>query len=333
MTAQPSRTDERRIRVLWNPSAGRKGGIPTNHSSREMLLDLMSRHGLGDELVEPGSEQEAVEAAVDAVDRAYDVVVAAGGDGTIGLVGRQLLGTPTALGILPLGSVMNIPRMLGLPRDPEEAAHILADGHVRSIDVGQVGDRIFYEAGSVGMTAAATRELPLVDKGDYGAIVRSIVAAFRFRPSEVRIELDGDRTIEARAVAVAVANGPFIGPGLAVAPGALLDDGLFDVRVFLHYTMAELLRYAWTMIRGRRPQERRSLTERASWVRITSERPLPVRADAQDLGTTPIVFEVRPRVLRVVAPDTPVSPTGSGRHGPHFPIRGRGVAASPSTEP
>jgi diacylglycerol kinase (ATP) len=298
-----------------------------------MLLGLLSRHGLGDELMEPGSEQEAVEAAKDAVDRGYDVVVAAGGDGTIGLVGRQLLGTRTALGILPLGSVMNIPRMLGLPRDPEEAAHILAEGHVRSIDVGQVGDRIFYEAGSVGMHAAATRELPLVDRGDYGAIVRSIVAAFRYRPSEVRIELDGDRTITAKAVGVAVANGPFMGPGVAVAPEALLDDGLFDVRVFLHYTRAELIRYVSSLVRGRRPQERRSLTERASWVRITSGRPLPARADAVDLGSTPVVFEIRPRVLTVVAPDPSASSSGSGRHRPHLPIPGRGVAATPPTQP
>ncbi len=201
-----------------------------------MLLELLPRHGLGDELVEPGSEQEAVEAARDAVERGYDVVVAAGGDGTIGLIGRQLMGTHTALGILPLGSVMNIPRMLGVPRDLDEAAGILADGHVRTIDVGRVGDRIFYEAGSVGMHAAATRELPKVDKGDYGAIVRSIVAAVRYRPSEIRIELDGDRTIETKALLVVVANGPFIGPGLPVAPEASLDDGLFDVRVFLHDT-------------------------------------------------------------------------------------------------
>ena len=287
MTAERPRTDERRIRVLWNPTSGRKGGIPTNRASRGMLLELMPRHGLGDELIAPGSEAEAIEAAADAVRRGYDVVVAAGGDGTIGLVGRQLLGTRTALGILPLGSVMNIPRMLGVPRDPEEAARILADGHVRSIDVGQVGDRIFYEAGSVGMHAAATRELPLVDRGDYGAIVRSIVAALRYRPSEVRIELDGDRTIAVKAVAIAVANGPFMGPGLAVAPDALLDDGLFDVRVFLHYTKAERLRYVSSIVRGRRPQERRSLTERASRVRVTSGRPLAGACRRRGPGNDP----------------------------------------------
>ena len=333
MTAQPPRTDERRMRVLWNPTSGRKGGLPTNRASRGMLLELMSRHGLGDELIEPGSELDAIDATADAVHRGYDVVVAAGGDGTIGLVGRQLIGTRTALGILPLGSVMNIPRMLGLPRDPDEAAHILAVGHVRTIDVGQVGDRIFYEAGSVGMHAAATRELPKVDKGDYGALVRSIVAAIRYRPSEMRIELDGDRAISEKAVGVVVANGPYMGPGVAVAPAALLDDGLFDVRVFLPFTKTELVRHVSSLIRGRRPLERRSITERASRVRITSGRPLAARADAVDLGSTPVVFEIRPRVLTVVAPDPSAPSSGSGRHGPHVRIPGGRAERNPSTEP
>jgi diacylglycerol kinase (ATP) len=304
--------DVQAIRVLWNPTSGRKGGIPTNRASRELLLELLPRHGLGDELIEPGSEQEAVEAARDAIERGYDVVVAAGGDGTIGLVGRQLMGSRTALGILPLGSIMNIPRMLGLPRDTEVAAQVLAKGHVRVIDVGQVGDRVFYEAGSVGMHAAATRELPKVDKGDYGAVIRSVVAAVRYRPSVVRIELEGDRTIETTALLVAVANGPFIGPGLPIAPEASLADGLFDVRVFLHDTKAELARDLASIASGHRPDESRVLTERASQVRITSPGPLPVRADAVDLGTTPVVFEMKARALTVVAPERPASAIGPG---------------------
>jgi diacylglycerol kinase (ATP) len=307
MTDSSSRP-ERRIRVLWNPTSGRKGGLPTNRASRRMLLELLPRHGLGDELLEPGSEQEAVEAARDAVDRGYDVVVAAGGDGTVGLIGRQLMGTHTALGILPLGSVMNIPRMLGLPRDLEGAARILSDGHVRSIDVGRVGDHIFYETATVGLAAAATRELPKVDRGDYGAIVRSIVAAVHYRPSVIVIELDGERMIEAEALLVVVANGPYIGPGLPVAPEASLDDGLFDVRVFLHETKGELAQDFTRIGSGHRPDERRMLTERASRVRITSPRPLPVRADAVDLGVTPVVFEMRPSVLAVVAPAPSASP-------------------------
>jgi diacylglycerol kinase family enzyme len=225
------------------------------------------------------------------------------------------MGSRTALGILPLGSVMNIPRMLGVPRDPEAAARVLADGHVRTIDVGQVGDHLFYEAGSVGLHAAATRELPKVDRGDYGALVRSVVAAVRYVPSQVRIELDGDRIIETTALLVAVANGPFMGPGLPVAPEASLEDGLFDVRVFLHDTKGEIARDLTTIATGHRPDESHTLTERARRVRITSPRPLPVRADSTDLGTTPVVFEIRPRVLSVIAPEHPMSSGGSRRTG------------------
>ena len=123
-----------------------------------------------------------------------------------------------------------------------------------------------------------------MDTGDYGAIIRSIVAAFRYRPTEMRIELDGDRTIQERVVLIAVANGPYMGPGVPVAPDARLDDGLYDVGVFLPFAMGELLRNATSAALGRRAYQRRSLTERSSRARITSRRPVPVRADAQDFG-------------------------------------------------
>jgi diacylglycerol kinase (ATP) len=131
-------------------------------------------------------------------------------------------------------------------------------------------------------------------------------------PSVVRIELDDARIVETTALLVAVANGPFMGPGLPVAPEASLDDGLFDVRVFLHETKGELARDLTSITTGHPPDERHTLTERASRVRITSPRPLPVRADSMDLGMTPVVFEVRPRVLTVIAPSGPTSRSSSG---------------------
>lgn len=298
-----SEPGERRFRVLWNPASGRKGGLPTNSASRETLTELMARHGLGDELVETGSEDEAIEAARDGVVQGYDVVVAAGGDGTIGLVGRQLIGTRTALGILPLGSIMNIPRMLGLPRDLEEAASVLRTGRPRLIDVGLVNDRVFYEAGSVGMHAAMSREVAKVDEGDYASILRTILVAVRYRPSRMTIELDQGRTIDVRALVVAVANGPYMGAGFTVAPDAAVDDGLFDVRIFLHYSKRELIGHFISIAFGRRAYEPHARTERAAWVRITGRRPLPARADSEDVGTTPVTFELRPRVLSVVAPE------------------------------
>jgi diacylglycerol kinase (ATP) len=200
---------------------------------------------------------------------------------------------------------MNIPRMLGLSRDMERAAEVVGAGFVRAIDVGQVGDRVFYEAGSVAMYAAASRDLALVDDGDYGALLRSLEAAARFRPSPMTIELDGERTIETDALLVVVANGPYMGAGLTVAPEASLDDGLFDVRIFTHETKAELTGYLASVAFGRRVDDPRVLTERAATVRITGPEPLPAHADSHDLGTTPVAFTTRAGVLRVVAPAPP----------------------------
>ncbi len=305
MTGVPEPGLQRRIRVLWNPNSGRKAGVPTNHVSRDTLVELMSRHHLGDELVETGSEMDAIRATRDAMEHGYEVVTAAGGDGSMGLVAGQLLGTRTALGILPLGSIMNIPRMLDIPRDLEQAAAILDAGHVRRVDVGDADGHVFYEAGSIGLHATVFHEMPKVDHGDYIAIGRSIVAAFRYRSSRMAIELDEGRRIETRALLVAIANGRYMGAGFTVAPEALLDDGLFDVRIFEHYSKRELIRHFFGIAFGRYAYAPRVRTERSAQVHVTSARPLQARADAQDLGTTPTSFMVRPGTLLVVAPERP----------------------------
>lgn len=274
----------------------------------------MRRFDLGQELLQTESEEHAVRLVRDAVAARYDVVVGAGGDGSIGLVANELVGTDTALGILPLGSIMNIPRMLDLPRDLDAAAQILRDGHVRKIDVGASGNTLFYEAASVGLHAAVFRDMPRVDEGDYAAMVRSIVAAFRYRPSRLTIRLEDGPEIVTRALVVAIANGRFMGAGFTVAPDARVDDGLFDIRIFEHYSKWELLRHFTSIAFGRRAYAPHVRTERASAVVISSARPLPVRADAIDLGFTPVTFQMRAGVLRVVAPDqAPTRPDVDGR--------------------
>ncbi len=298
----PGRSGTRRYRVLRNQSAGAKGGISTNSCTPDELLDLLERHGLGHDVVETDSEESAREAVQAALRDRIDVIVAAGGDGTIGLVASDLLDTDAALGILPLGSVMNIPRMLGLPRDLEGAAEILASGTATKIDVGMVEDAPFYETGSVGMNAAIFREAARFDDGDWLSILRTIWVALRYRPARMQLELDDGRRVKTRALMVTVSNGPYTGAGMMVAPDAQLDDGRFDVRVFRGFSKWELLRHLAGIAFGRYRYAPHVSTYRSARVRITSRHPLPCRADSRDLGMTPIEFTVRPAALRVVVP-------------------------------
>ena len=302
-----------RVRVIWNPGAGQKGGISTNSASEEQLRELMAREGLGDELETPDSEEEARALAADAVRQGYDLGVAAGGDGTIGSVATELLGSETALGILPLGSVMNVARSLGLPRDIDGAARTLSSGQVCAIDVGVARERPFYEAGSVGMNAAMFREAQQFDRGDWLSILRTLWVAVRYRPARMEIRLD-DRVVRTRALMVTVANGPYTGVGLTVAPDARLDDGRFDVVVFRRFSKVRLLRHLASIAFGRRRVEPELDVYRSQAVRVTSAHPLPCRADSHDLGSTPVEFTLRPHALRVIVPlNTEESAVGAGQ--------------------
>ena len=294
-----------RIRVLVNPSSGAKAGIPTNTAAVDEVRAVMEPHfpGLGADLVVTESEDEAVAATRDAVAKGYDVVVAAGGDGTAGAVACELLGKETALGILPLGSVMNVARMLGIPRDLEGAAAIVATGEVRAIDVGEAKGQIFFEGGSVGLNAAVFREAQQADSdsGRYRALWAALWVLLRYRPPRMVLHLD-DRVLTTRALAVSVANGPYAGLGFTVSPDATPDDGLLDVVIFSRFSRTELIRHFASIAFGRRRYSAKTATYRTSRVRIEGVHPLPCRADGHDLGLTPVEYVVRPGALRVVAP-------------------------------
>jgi diacylglycerol kinase (ATP) len=294
-----------RIRVLVNPNSGEKAGIPTNTVEDDEVRAVLEPYfpGLGADFVVTESEEEALAATRDAVAEGYDVVVAAGGDGTVGAVACELLGKETALGIMPLGSVMNVARMLDIPRDLDGAAAIIATGEVRTIDVGEAKGQIFFEGGSVGLNAAVFREAQQVDsdRGRYRALWAALRVLFRYRPPRMVLHLD-DRVLTTRALAVAIANGPYSGLGFTVAPDAAIDDGEFDVVVFSRFSRTELIRHFASIAFGRRRYSAKTATYRSSRVRIEGVHPLPCRADGHDLGSTPVEYLVRAGALRVIAP-------------------------------
>ncbi len=305
-TASPTGGGARRYRIIRNPAAGSKGGISTNSCTSDELCSLAERHGLGQDIVEPPDEAAARAAVRAAVADGVDVVVAAGGDGTVGLVADGVMNSATALAILPLGSVMNVARALDIPRDLESAAALIEGATITSIDAGEAetadGRRVpFLEAGSIGMNAAIFREAQRFDDGDWGSIVRTIWVALRYRPARMLLDLD-DETVRTRALMVTVSIGPYTGAGMTVAPDARLDDGRFDVRVFRGFSKWELIRHLSGIAFGRWRYAPHVSTYRSATVRITSAHPLPVRADGTDLGTTPVTFRTLVGALRVVSP-------------------------------
>jgi diacylglycerol kinase (ATP) len=293
-------SDKKAVPVLWNSNAGQKVRGPLSAAADDQLREVMSEAGLTAEIHPTESAEQAQALLAELVDGGHRLIVAAGGDGTIGQLGRLLLGSDVTLGMLPLGSVMNIARMLGVPRDLAGAAQAIAAGRSATIDVGEANSEIFFETASVGLNAAIFKEAQQFEEGVRSSPLRAFAAAFRYRPARMTIHLDDGEVVTTHGLMVTISNGAYTGVAITVAPDARLNDGRFDVRVFRHFSKFELLRHLASITFGRRRYIPHVSTYRSRTVRVEGRRPLPCRADANDLGTTPLECRVRPASLKVI---------------------------------
>jgi YegS/Rv2252/BmrU family lipid kinase len=289
----------RRLLVIWNPGAG--GGADDDVDERRGAIQAaLAAHGIDAELFESDSEASADRRVDAALDEDFEAIVAAGGDGTVRSVAFRLLERDVALGILPLGTAMNVARSLGIPLELEGAAAVLASGAVRPVDVGEVRRRPFLEIASIGLGAEVLAEATHVGEGRVHAALDLLRKAWRYRRSRVRLQLDG-REVRGHALMLAVANGAYTGRGIELAPTARLDDGRFDVLLYEGFGAFGLAAHLARVLLGR-PHDERVRRYRASTVRVSTHRPLPVRLDSTDVGTTPVELVTRPGALRVITP-------------------------------
>jgi YegS/Rv2252/BmrU family lipid kinase len=303
-----SRCDPRALRapavLIFNPHAGQKLGLSTNAGGADEVRAALRSEGIRFDPCPTEHAGHATELARQAVAEGRELVIAAGGDGTINEVAHGLADTETVLGLMPLGSIMNVARTLWVPRELALAARTIAEGKVLAMDMGRIGDRFFLEAAGVGLDAGL---FGYFDRLEGGAsrlgVLRAVVRFIRQLGSpRVGVEYDGGR-IQARAPMVSVANGPYVGAAYAIAPDARIDDGLLDVVVFHHTSIARVLLHLALIAGGRPlppPSQARTVRTRSVRVSTRRGRPLPVHADGDPIGGTPVQVEVAPAALRVI---------------------------------
>jgi YegS/Rv2252/BmrU family lipid kinase len=291
-------------RLIINPHAGQKLGFSTNSGTVESVVGALREAGLEVDVAPTQSARHGTELARQAVRDGCQLIIAAGGDGTVSEVGEGLVGANAALGIMPLGSVMNLARTLCIPRDLQQAAQTIAQGQVLGFDAGRRGERLFLEAAGVGLTAGL---LGYFNRLDNGAGVRGVLRGtlrFLLNLGAPRLVIVADgRRFDVRAAMVMISNAPYVGAAYALAPDARVDDGLFDVLIFRGFGVPRLLVHLLLVAGARRlPQPPGVLLVRARSVDVArrSGRPLPVHVDGAAAGVTPAHFEIMPAALHVV---------------------------------
>jgi YegS/Rv2252/BmrU family lipid kinase len=293
-----------RALIITNPAAAR--------ADEGRLLAARARLVAGGWAVEigrtgrPGDGERLARAALaDGV----DVVIAHGGDGTTMDVAAALIGTERALGLLPAGTGNLLAGNLHIPRSWRAAIDVILAGSPRPIDMGLLttaaGSRCFAVACGTGfdaelMRGTAPRHKRVFGMGAYVATAVGLSAGIR--RTRVRIEADGV-VHEAHAFIVLVANCGEIIPGILPIHAAIRpDDGVFDIAILDAASFASALRVMWRLFQ-RQPHADPGISFlRASRVAITTEPVLPVQADGEASGTTPLAVELLPRALHVLAP-------------------------------
>lgn len=299
-TSQPSGSNVR-IAIIVNAS---------DPSEVEQLRVEVERLRAGGHEVRPRLTFEGGDAeqmAGDAVEWGADVVVAAGGDGTVNEVGNGMhaavhhgAGERPRLAIVPLGTGNDLASSIGVPAGIPDAMALAVSGRGREMDVGTVGGRCFLNASTGGIGAEATEEAPARVKRALGILAYAITGAKKFaalRPSRARFTAGGVLH-DGPFLLFAVGNSDRTGGGNLLTPRARLDDGLLDVCVVKEMTRMEFARLLPELRTGRHLDHPAVLYRQVTELLVEAEEELSVNADGEPLGgCRRIEYALSPRKL------------------------------------
>jgi diacylglycerol kinase family enzyme len=294
-----------KIRVIVNRSGGTLKG---SEDEEARIAAAFEAAGVEADLrmTEPADIFEALKEAAAAP--GLDAVVAGGGDGTLSCAAGHLADTGRAFGILPLGTLNHLARDAGIPAKLEEAAAVIAAGHVREIDVAEVNGRVFVNNSSVGLypDMVMLREQEQEKRGSSKrmAMLRAGLASLRhFRRHRLWISAPG---LEApiRTPLLFVGNNRYQVNLLGLGQRERLDEGelcLYAIRA------RSRLHLFWAGIRGvfgKLDQQRDFITAYVSEAEISADRPtLTLSADGETVRMeTPLRYRIRPKALRLIVP-------------------------------
>lgn len=283
--------------------------------------------GIWAEIIETKEGESPATVARRAADEGFSMVIAGGGDGTVGETAKGLVGTNCPLGILPMGTYNNFARALGLPQELRAACRVLAQGRERSVDVGVANDEhYFFEAAGIGLDAQLFPLGEEIKCGNWTRLWQAAQLAYRAEPARIHFELnlplaqayhessslpkspprakpfatDQHHGLDFSAYLLIVANARYYGSGFTVAPDALLDDGLLNIRIFRNFSKRELMRHFWAISRRRYAYSPKIDTFTAGEVTITAQTDLPFHVDGRPAGRLPVRIRSLPQALRVL---------------------------------
>lgn len=270
---------QRQALLVVNPVSGTR----SKRGLEEIVEERLSRVDIAVETVFTRGPGHASELAAQALRDGIDMVIAAGGDGTVNEVANTLSNTFMPLGIIPLGSGNGLARSLGIPQDVGEALRIIEDGHISRCDRGMVNGLPFYCTFGVGFDAAVSETFASMKRRGRITYIRSVLREFLNYKSQPYAISIGGKVITERAFLIAVCNASQYGNNAYIAPQAKLSDGLLDLIVIHEGSPLSAVKIGVDLLTGLLDRNTRIDTFRISTATITRLTSGPVHLDGEPL--------------------------------------------------
>jgi diacylglycerol kinase (ATP) len=271
----------RRVMVLVNP----KSGLAWSFDAMRRAFDRHWETLPGVELayqftqgIEDG-ERKARLCVADGV----DTVIVVGGDGTLSTIGRILVDTEVALGVVPAGSGNGFARHFGISLTPEKAIAQLATAQRQGIDVGRVNGKPFFVTSSMAWDASIVsgfERLPV--RGILPYVFAGVEEFFEYRPQPMQVVLDGDESLSFNnALVFTVANMTQFGGGARIAPHARANDGQLELVVALRQDIAKLVTNITRLFDGSLSKLPEVVFRSFRSMHLTREEATPIQVDGE----------------------------------------------------
>jgi diacylglycerol kinase (ATP) len=289
----------REIVILTNPTSGKGRGTQIARITSAGLRDA----GLAVRSLVGADPDEALELATGCVAEGIDTLVVVGGDGMVHLGVQAVVGTDTALGIIPAGTGNDVARYLDIPRsDPSAAVDVVVGSRTRRIDLARAGAQHFVTVLAAGFDSLVNERANAMTwpRGQLRYHLATLSELRVFEPIPYKLELD-EQVLELDAMLVAVGNGPSFGGGLRITHGARIDDGWLDVVIIKPMSRLELVRTYPKLYSGghtRHPQYEHHLVRRVS----VDAPGIVAYADGERIGALPLAVDVVPKAVKVLVP-------------------------------
>ncbi|MHA6252593.1 diacylglycerol kinase [Oceanobacillus sp. CAU 1775] len=292
----------KKARVIYNPTAGKeavKKELP-------LLLETLELAGYETSAHATTAEGDATEAARYAVENRFDLVVAAGGDGTINEVVHGIAEQEfrPKLGVIPAGTTNDFARALHIPRDIKAAIEVLSNENTMALDIGKVNEQYFINIAGGGQLTELTYDVPIKLKtvlGQLAYYIRGIEMLPSLKPSHTRIEYD-DGVIEEDIMLFLLSNSNSVGGFEKLAPDAKLNDGYFDLLILKKVNLAEFIHIASLALRGAHLNNDNIIYVKSKKIKVIPSERMMLNLDGEYGGLLPGEFSNLKEHIEFIVP-------------------------------